>query len=208
MRLAALLALAALPAAADEAGDFDYFVMALSWSPTWCVLEGDADASDQCHPRHDHGWVLHGLWPQYEDGWPQYCAVPASLDPSRRQSQNMEDIMGSGGLAWYQWKKHGRCSGLTGTDYYALSRKAYGSVERPEVLRKLEKPITVPASVIEEAWLQANPDMTADEITITCTDGMIAEARICLTRDLELRACGRDVARDCTLDRARLDPVR
>lgn len=195
-------------AAADQPGAFDYYVLALSWSPNWCAREGDARNADQCHPRHDHGWTLHGLWPQYERGYPSDCPAPRRLDPSRGESDAMADIMGSGGLAWHEWKTHGRCSGLSGPDYYALSRAAYGAVTRPPVLRQLDRPIRVPASVIEEAWLQANPEMTADQITITCRGDQIAEARICLTKDLVLRACAPDVARDCRAENALLAPVR
>lgn len=207
--LAAMAALIPPAARADEPGDFDYYVMALSWSPSWCAREGDDRDADQCDVRHDYGWTLHGLWPQYETGYPENCNVPRSADPSRAQSDRMTDIMGSGGLAWYQWKKHGRCTGLTGTEYYALSRAAYGAVNRPEVLRKLPRPIEVPVSVIEEAWIQANPSLKPDQITLTCDRaGRIAEARICLSKDLELRRCGTDVIRDCTNSKARMDPIR
>lgn len=193
---------------ADEPGNFDYYVLSLSWSPNWCARTGDAREAEQCDPDRDHGWTLHGLWPQFERGYPENCQAPRSLDPTRAQSDSMADIMGSGGLAWHEWKKHGRCSGLSGPEYFALSREAYGSVARPNVLRKLDRAIRVPASVIEEAWLQANPDMTADQITITCSGDQIGEARICLSRDLDLRRCGPDVIRDCTADKALLNPVR
>lgn len=190
----------------DRAGEFDYYVMALSWSPAWCAIEGDARDAEQCHPRHDYGWVLHGLWPQYEQGWPRDCRTDAR-DPSRKQTRAMTDIMGSGGLAWHQWKKHGRCSGLTARDYFDLSRDAYASVTRPEVLRKLKETVRLPATLVQEAFLKANPGMTDDMITVTCRDGRIQEARICMTRDLELRRCGPDVSRDCTSS-VLLDPIR
>jgi ribonuclease T2 len=191
----------------EKAGEFDYYVMALSWSPNWCALEGDARGSDQCDARHDHGWILHGLWPQFERGWPSYCNSQAR-NPSRGETGAMADIMGSGGLAWHQWKKHGRCSGLSAGDYFALSRAAYERVNRPALLRKLTEPVKLPASVIEEAFLEENPDLSADMITITCKDRYIQEARICLTRELEPRRCGRDVIRDCSQSNARFDPVR
>ena len=80
-----LLALA-LPAHAegDTPGDFDYYVVALSWSPTWCALTGDARRHDQCDARHAHGFILHGLWPQYGTGYPSDCRSP-QRDPSRGQ---------------------------------------------------------------------------------------------------------------------------
>jgi ribonuclease T2 len=206
--LAALAALAPLSAQAEgTAGEFDYYVLALSWSPNWCAVEGDAKGSDQCDARHDHGWILHGLWPQYHRGWPDYCRT-AEAPPSRAMTAGMADIMGTSGLAWHQWKKHGTCSGLSAPAYYSLSREAYGRITRPEVFRKLDRTVTLPASLVEEAFLKANPDLAADGLTITCRDGHIQEARICLSRELEPVPCGRDVARDCRIKDARFTPVR
>ena len=189
----------------ERAGAFDYYVLSLSWSPTWCALEGDARGSEQCEA--DHGWILHGLWPQYHRGYPSYCPTSAP-PPSRARTRDMADIMGSGGLAWHQWKKHGSCSGLSAEDYFALSREAYGRVTRPDLLRRLEEPVTLPATLIEDAFLEANPRLEPDMITITCREGRIQEARLCLSATLEPVPCGRDVVRDCTLGNALLDPVR
>lgn len=191
----------------EPAGEFDYYVLALSWSPNWCALEGDAKGSPQCDEAEDFGWVMHGLWPQYHRGWPAFCRS-SEPNPQRRLTQEMSDIMGTSGLAWYQWKKHGVCSGLSAADYYALSRRAYEQVERPAVFRKLKDPVRVPASVVEQAFLKANPTFEPDMITITCRQDRIQEARICLSKDLKPVPCGRDTARDCRLDNALFDPVR
>jgi ribonuclease T2 len=115
--------------------------------------------------------------------------------------------MGSAGLAWHQWKKHGACSGLPAPAYYALSREAYARVTRPEVFRKLSKPVKLPASVVEEAFLKANPGWEADMLTITCRAGRIQEARLCLSRDLTPVPCGREVIRDCQMKDALLAPI-
>lgn len=212
MRTLAMLLLLTLGANAaraegERAGDFDYYVLSLSWSPTWCALEGENRGSPQCAPDRDFGWVLHGLWPQNEMGWPSYCRTGAR-DPSRSDTRGMSDIMGSSGSAWHQWKKHGRCSGLSPSDYFALARKAYEAVTRPTVLRQLDKAVRLPASVIEEAFLEDNPGLEADMLTITCKSGRIQEARICLTTALEPRICGRDVIRDCSDSRALFAPIR
>jgi ribonuclease T2 len=66
----------------------------------------------------------------------------------------------------------------------------------------------LPAAVVEEAFLEANPDWTADMVTITCKRDRIQEARICLSKDLEPMACTGQVARDCTMRDALLDPIR
>ena len=210
MKAVLLLLLAlALPAHAEgeRAGDFDYYVMALTWSPNWCALEGDARDDDQCDTRHAYGFTLHGLWPQYESGYPSGCRS-AERDPSRAETGSMTDIMGSGGLAWYQWKKHGRCTGLTARDYFATARRAYGSVTLPDVFQRLNRSITLPAAVVEDAFVEANPALPRDAITITCEAGMIQEVRLCLTKDLSPRRCGDDVIRDCRIKDAEMAPVR
>lgn len=196
-RLALAALLAPLPLAAQEvAGAFDYYVLALSWSPSWCATEGKDRNEPQCAPDRRVGFIVHGLWPQYERGWPDGCET-RQRDPSRRDSRAMEDVMGSAGLAWYQWQKHGRCSGLSGTDYYLAIRKAAESVEIPPVLRLLPRDVRVEAPMIEDAFLGANPGLTRDGITVTCDEGRLDEVRICLSRDLQPRACAPDVRRDC-----------
>ncbi len=202
-----LLGAGAAMAEGETAGEFDYYVMSLSWSPTWCALEGDRRNSPQCEDEADNGWVLHGLWPQYETGWPSFCTTTAR-NPSRADTRDEADLFGSSGNAWHQWNKHGRCSGLTAEDFYALAREAYSRVERPEIFRKLTKAVSLPASVVEDAFLEANPNLEPDQITITCKSGRIQEARICPTRALELRDCGADVIRDCRMDDALFDPIR
>ncbi|MGO4907467.1 ribonuclease T [Pseudorhodobacter sp. W20_MBD10_FR17] len=191
----------------EKAGDFDYYVMALSWSSNWCALEGDSRGEDQCLPGKGLTFTLHGLWPQYENGWPAYCRT-AARDPSRGESATMADIMGGAGLAWYQWKKHGRCAGLSAQDYFATARRAFTSVNEPDVFSKINKTLTVPAAVVEEAFLAANPGLTKDMITVTCASGMIQEVRMCLTKDLQPRRCGADTIRDCQMQNAVLGAVR
>ena len=108
MRYLLIWALSALPlmASDDRAGAFDYYVLALSWSPNWCALEGDRREAEQCDTRHAYGWTLHGLWPQYHRGYPSFCRT-RERQPSRTMTAEMVDIMGSSGLAWHQWRKHG-----------------------------------------------------------------------------------------------------
>ncbi len=207
-----LLLLAALPAraadpAADRAGEFDYYLLALSWTPTWCRAEGDARNDARCAEGAGMGWGLHGLWPQHERGWPEYCHT-RHRDPNRAETAALAEAMGSSGLAWHQWRKHGRCTGLSAADYYELSLRALGRVRLPEVFGRLNRDIRLPASVVEEAFLEANPQLGPGMITVTCRSGAIHEVRVCLTRDLEPRACGADVARDCTLPAAGMDAPR
>ena len=188
----------AAPALADgeRAGDFDYYVMSLSWTPSWCELEGDERNSPQCNADQGFGFTLHGLWPQFESGWPSYCRT-SERDPSRGQTNAMVDIMGTSGLAWYQWKKHGRCAGLSSSEYYETAREAYTNITRPEIFRNLPRELHLPPSVIEAAFLELNEGIDPDGLTVTCKSGMIQEVRICLTKNLDPRVCGIDTIRDC-----------
>ena len=200
-----LLSAAVAHAEGDTAGEFDYYVMALSWSPTWCAIEGDARNAKQCDT--DLGWSLHGLWPQFHRGYPSYCNT-VERAPSRRETGEMADIMGSGGLAWHQWKKHGVCTGLSSNTYFDLSRQAYESITRPDVFRRLEEEVRLPASLVEEAFIKANPQLEPDMLTVTCRDRRIQEVRICLSKDLDPVPCGQDVVRDCTQKDALFAPIR
>ena len=193
--------------AKDRAGVFDYYVLAMSWNAAWCEAEGDRRGAAQCEPQHEIGFSLHGLWPQYEYGWPEFCARTQS-DPTRGETAAMVDLMHSPGLAWYQWKKHGRCSGLDPADYFALSRTAWESIRRPALLRQVEKPMRLAPNVIEQAFIEANPALRPDGVTVTCKDRMIREVRICLTRDLAPRPCGAKAARDCSISGALFVPMR
>lgn len=207
--LVAAIGLISTAAQADgeKSGVFDYYVMALSWSPNWCRLEGDSRNSPQCDEREDFGWTLHGLWPQFHRGWPAFCPT-TEPQPTRAMTEAMADIMGTSGLAWYQWKKHGVCSGLSARSYYETARKAYQSVQIPQAFRKLSKTVKLPASLIEEAFINANPGFKREMVTVTCKEGYIQEVRVCLSKDLSPVPCGSDTIKDCTLKDALFDPVR
>lgn len=207
---AAFLALAAAPllAEGEAAGDFDYYVLSLSWTPSWCAETGDDRYAPDCAEGAGFGFSVHGLWPQYEAGWPSYCRT-SLRDPSRGQTSEMADIMGSGGAAWYQWKKHGRCAGLSAERYFETVRAAYSNVVRPGVFRRLpEGGVELPASVVEAAFLEDNPDMVADGVTVTCKDGRIQEVRICFDKSLNPRACSTETRRDCTISDAEMPAIR
>lgn len=185
----------------EAPGGHDHYVLALTWQPAWCALEGEA----ACHG--DLGWTLHGLWPQHEEGWPSWCPTDAPA-PTRAEVAAMADLMGSGTLAGHQWRKHGTCSGLSGQGYLALSRRAFEAVTRPAILERVEAPLRIAPAVVEAAFLEANPGLTPDGVTITCREGRILEARICLTRGLEPRPCSPEVARDCAADAPLFEPIR
>ena len=191
----------------DTAGAFDYYLLSLSWSPAWCALTGDDRGDPQCDAGRGLTFTVHGLWPQYDHGYPSNCFTTAA-DPSRADTAAMTDLMGGAGLAFYEWQKHGRCSGLSARDYFATLRRARASITLPPVFAQIDHDVTLDAGVIQDAFLEQNPQLGPDGLTVTCKQGKIQEVRICLTRDLHPRTCGADVIRDCTLKDAELDAVR
>ncbi|MCC5986257.1 MAG: ribonuclease T2 [Pararhodobacter sp.] len=215
--LALLLAVAGMgpgtAGAQNRAGEFDYYILALSWMPGFCEQSGDARADPRCAEGSGHGWVLHGLWPQHADGsWPEYCPTP-QRNPSRRETARQADLFGVAGAAWHQWNKHGRCSGLSAARYYALSRQAMERVNLPGNLAPDEhqagRDAVLPPEALEAAFIAANPAFDADMLLLTCRGNAIHELRLCLTPALQPRPC--DAAtrpRACALDAARLPPPR
>lgn len=183
-----LTALFSLPARADTAGDFDFYVLSLSWSPTYCKQEGPDASPHQCDVAKPFRFIVHGLWPQYERGYPQSCpGVPQRID--RDIAVSMEDIMPSHNLVFHEWRKHGTCSGLSAEDYFALTREAFEKITIPGAFRTLNKRGKAAPATVEKAFRLANPGLTESGMAVICDRGELEEIRICLTKDLDFRSC-------------------
>jgi ribonuclease T2 len=183
-----LLATGCLPALAeDRAGDFDFYVLALSWSPTYCTLENQPDDA-QCGVE-EHGFILHGLWPQYESGYPEYCRSAMSDRISNATIRSIFEIMPSAGLARYQWRKHGICTGLRQDAYFALARDAFRKIKVPAQFIDPPEDATRAPLDIERAFIAANPGLQSNAISVACKNRHLSDVRICLSKDLQFRAC-------------------
>ena len=198
--LAALAPLNAV-AAGDKAGDFDFYVLALSWSPTYCQRQGEFANRLQCSADIDRAFVVHGLWPQYERGYPENCATSEALRVPRSLIDTVLDIMPSPGLVGGQWRKHGTCTGLTQADYLETVRRAHDAITIPEAFRSARHRQTVSSRSAEQAFIAENPGLSANGIAIACRDGLLSEVRICLTRGLEFRRCANVDASGCRQSR-------
>jgi len=177
----------------DHATERDgYLLLAISWTPSWCVRTGDARGAARCAPGSGAGWLVHGLWPQFDaGGWPEFCDTPHA-PPSRDQTATMIDIMGSDGLALHQWRKHGTCSGLSASAYFDQTRAAFAGLHLPDALRPGAGPLRRSPDALLADLRAANPGLGEDMAILTCRDGMAQEIRLCLSHDLTPRAC--DVA--------------
>ena len=190
--------LAAAQTVTRPVGDFDFYVLALSWSPSFCEGPGRNDRSGQCAPDRELGFVVHGLWPQYEEGWPQFCnsKEPEWLEENILRS--MLDIMPSRDLVIHQWKKHGRCSGLSQRAYFDFLRAAAERIELPEAFEAGADRRRIGPEDVKEEFMIVNSGLDHDEMAVTCDRRTLREVRICLTRDLEPRSCPEVDARSCT----------
>lgn len=176
---------------ARPGGDgFDFYVLSLSWSPTWCAENDPAGKTMQCDRRRDYRFVVHGLWPQNEKGFPSFCRSQESDRVPDALGRSLFDIIPSMGLIGHQWRKHGTCSGLSQRDYFALVRQARERVRIPETLEKADTRLRMSPGDVEAAMSAANPGLSPQAVAVTCDKGQLDEIRICLTRDLNFRACG------------------
>jgi ribonuclease T2 len=191
-------------------GEFDYYVLSLSWSPSFCEeasergTEGRAQA--QCGGR-PFSFVVHGLWPQYEHGFPEYCQRPSPrLD--RNIMTSMLDVMPAPGLIFHEWDTHGTCSGLGARAYFDTIRKARAAIKIPEEFLQLSEPKTIAPDEIENAFIKVNPGLSNADMAVTCNRTRLSEVRICLSKDLQFRACEEVERRGCRRDQVTMPPMR
>jgi ribonuclease T2 len=182
--LAAVVACAAPASAQDKAGDFDFYVLALGWAPGICAAL--SYNSEQCD---GHGFVVHGLWPEYERGYPEYCETKYPTYLPRRILNSVEDLMPDGGIVGYQWRKHGVCSGLAPEDYFDLLRAAAEKIRLPDSIAEGDRQQSLTPAKVEAAFVSANPGLTTRGMGIECAGNRLTEVRICMTKDLEFRSC-------------------
>ncbi len=191
----------------NDPGKFDFYVLALSWSPSFCDAQGDrAQQQAECGTR-PYAFVVHGLWPQYEKGFPEYCQrPPPRLD--RGIVSSMLDVMPAPRLIFHEWDRHGTCSGLSPRAYFETVRKARAAVKIPPEYLDLASALTVSPEGVEQAFMKANPGLTPSAIAVGCDKQRLREIRICLSKDLDFHDCAEVDRRACRRDQITMPPVR
>ncbi len=187
-------------------GDFDHYVMALSWSPTFCAENADRNR-EQCGANRNYAFVVHGLWPQHDrGGWPDFCGGDRPGRVPDNIVDDIIDIMPSRGLIGHQWKKHGTCAGLDVDGYFGTVREAYQRITIPEQFRNIDSRINTSPEAVREAFASANPGLDSSAIGVTC-DNRLREVRICMTKSLEFRNCANS-GKQCRSDSIVMLPTR
>jgi ribonuclease T2 len=192
----------------NQPGQFDFYVLALSWSPSFCEATGERGTppQQQCASR-PFSFVVHGLWPQYDEGFPEFCQVPAPR-LNRNIVSSMLDLMPAPRLIFQAWDKHGTCSGLSAGAYFETVRKVRATVKIPDAYIDLKEPLTVTVDEVEDAFIASNSDLTRDAIAVTCDNRRLREVRICLGKDLQFRSCPSVDTRACRREKMVMPPVR
>lgn len=194
-------------------GRFDYYALALSWSPTHCATVDRPDA-EQCNRRDGRrfAFVLHGLWPQFERGYPEFCPTADRPFVPERTIDRMRDIMPARGLIIHQFRKHGVCSGLDVDGYFALSRKLYEKVKIPPRYLSPDQNQMVDTDTVVDEFVAANPGLKPDMLAVVCggPGNRMREVRVCFSPAGEFRTCGsnENQRRLCAAPRVFVPPVR
>ncbi len=202
-----LLSLAAPSWARDAnvAGEFDFYVLALSWTPSYCATAKRPDP-DEC--GQPHNFTVHGLWPQYEHGEPESCYSGSAPWVNRSTLEAVSDLIPDRGLAIHEWRKHGTCSGLRPDPYFALLRQAFEVVKIPPALAKPDEEASFAPNAIEATFISANPALPSRAIAVECDGGMLTGIRICLDKNLAFRRCGEIDDRACRAGLIKVPPVK
>ncbi|MBL7979594.1 MAG: hypothetical protein JNN12_14745 [Bacteroidetes Order II. Incertae sedis bacterium] len=177
----------------SKPGQFDYYLLALSWSPTYCAEKGQNDPQ-QCGIGKQLGFVLHGLWPQNTKGWPQNCTQEALKD---RTLALFPDLFPSEKLARHEWKKHGTCSGLSQQGYLNLSKKLKDGLRIPAAYQRPSQPFRTTTDALKQAFVRENTTLKADGLAPICSGGgrFFQELRVCFNKNGFPTGCSDEVLR-------------
>ena len=187
-------------------GQFDFYVLALSWSPGFCEISGSR--SPQCDAGRGLGFVVHGLWPQSEQGYPSFCEPSGRFVP-RATLQEVKGLYPDDNLAFYQWRKHGSCTGDSPSAYFRSVQRARDLVRIPDSLSRLQAGSRVMPAEIERAFMEANPGLRPDMVAVSCGRRILQEVRICLDRDLRgFRQCSEVDRGGCRAGEIAVPPAR
>lgn len=196
---------AGLPSEAP--GNFDFYVLSLSWSSGFCDTNDNGRAKSQCDIGANLGFVVHGLWPQFERGFPSDCAAGRAV--SQQALASTRGLFPDTGLARYEWNKHGTCSGRSPDAYFADVRRARDAIVIPPEFQNPRTEQSFAPNEIVRAFTAANPRLRPGMLAVGCKSGVLQELRFCFSKDLRsFRACEEVTRQSCHVRDIRVPPVR
>jgi ribonuclease T2 len=188
-----------------QPGAFDYYLLALSWAPDFCDRPNVQKDPRECGPGRRVGFVVHGLWPQLEDG-----GHPAQCAPARPVARDIVQrtlaLIPSEGLIQHEWRDHGTCSGLSPAAYFDAVRRAHDAIVIPADFIQPNHRINASPAEIEAKFTAANPRFR-NSLRIACSGGELTEVRVCMGKDLSPHACSTQ-DRECPVPQVTMLPVQ
>jgi ribonuclease T2 len=186
---------------------FDYYVLTLSWAPGFCDLGGQETSSPECAAGSGEGFVVHGFWPDNEYR-PNPEACPGE-DASPSDLENEHGLYPNDRLAGYEYHKHGTCTGLSAHDYFATVRNVRARLNIPTMFQAPSQPLRLAPGDVEQAFMDANPNLRPDNMAVSCSNGELVDVRFCIAKDLSSYVVCRKVARHtCQRTSIVVAPVR
>ena len=177
------------------------YTLALSWSPEFCKpRESSPSHRVQCSGSNGRfGMVVHGLWPQGQRTWPQWCKQQNTLTPAELRKAMC--MMPNARLVARQWAKHGSCMTRRPETYFGVTRVLWESLRIPEYDR-ISREDNLTAGRIRTAFAEANPGIPASAVGVKLNErGWLQELRICYSKRFRPSRC--DNRRYGAKDRAR-----
>ena len=187
---------------APSGGNFDYYLLALSWAPNYCAGH-PSDHSSECKIGGHTAFVLHGLWPQANSGAPPMSCTTASPVASDTVD-HMLNYMPSRGLIQHEWQKHGTCTNLSAQDYFAKVEQAFRNVHVPEQYPRLEHEQQFPVAELEKSFAEAN-HAPLQAFRVSCHAGDLVSLEVCVDKNLQYQSCTQSV-RECPVSQVDMRP--
>ena len=209
---ALFLLLASHGAAGAQGEEIDHYVLALSWSPTFCASPEAEDESLQCGRNRRFAFVVHGLWPQGSRSRPpQYCPTREDWVP-QEQIEEMLPIMPSKRLIIHEWRKHGACSRLGMNDYFDVTQALFRKVRIPARYLTPLQPVTIAPEALISDFVKTNRGLSPDMMALVCKPrsggARLEELRVCFSPDGRFTQCRHRRRSDCRSHEVVLPPVK
>lgn len=164
-----------------EPGKFDFYLLDMPWGPEFCSI---ADVSPQCKPQRS--FVVHGLWPQNNDGsYPVFCSQESGPTNPRENLDLTPDLH----LLAHEWDKHGTCSAQGPRRFFQMEREAFTSIAVPPAFDHIDHEITMSPAQIVDLFRKANPQLPGDSLIVSCRDGHFTAVEACFTKSLKPMRC-------------------
>lgn len=157
-----------------KAGEFDFYLLVLSWSPEFCYSRPTA-AECSTHA----GFVIHGLWPQNNDGsYPYNCRTD---QPPPRNTAPVDNIMPKE-IIQHEWQQHGTCSGLSGDEYFSLIRKVFDSIHIPGGFQAPRSSFAISPGKLKQEFERKNSGFGDGNIAVQLRGHYLNAVEFCLSK--------------------------